>query len=181
MSRLLTIDPAQAGGKSKELLKAVEAKLKIIPNMTKVMANSPAVLQAYLAFSGALAEGALDPKLREQIALVVGQTNQCEYCVSAHSFIGEMVGLTDREIRASRVGESESARTTAALRFAQQILGNQGFAPEGAFGTLREAGFNDGEIAEIIANVALNVYTNYFNNAAAVEVDFPRVAIGKSA
>lgn len=181
MSRLSTIDPAEATGKSKELLEAVQAKLKITPNMTKVMANSPAVLQAYLAFSGALREGALDPKLQEQLALVVGQSNGCEYCVSAHSAIGKAVGLADTEIRAGRAGQSDSTRTEAALRFAQQIVELKGIVPESAIAVVRNAGFSDAEIAEIIANVALNVFTNYFNNAVAVEVDFPRVAVGKNA
>jgi len=181
MSRLPIIDPAVATGKSKELLDAVQAKLKITPNMTKVMANSPAVLQGYLGFSGALAAGLLDVKLREQIALAVGQSNQCEYCVSAHSAIGKMVGLNDREIRASRVGESDSGRTAAALHFAKQVLEHKGFVPDSAIEAVRAAGFSDGEIAEIIAHVALNVFTNYFNTAAGVDVDFPRVAIGQGA
>lgn len=181
MSRLSVIDPAKAAGKSKELLAVVQAKLKITPNMTRVMTNSPAVLQGYLAFSGALREGALDPKLQEQIALAVGQSNACEYCVSAHSAIGKAVGLTDREIQASRVGQSDSERTRAALRFAQQIVEHRGVVAESAIAVVRNAGFSDGEIAEIIANVALNVFTNYFNNATAVEVDFPRVAVGKNA
>jgi uncharacterized peroxidase-related enzyme len=181
MSRLSTIDPAKATGKSKELLEIVQATLKIIPNMTKVMANSPAVLQGYLAFSGALAEASLSPKLREQIALAVGQSNQCEYCVSAHSVIGKGAGLTDEEVRGSRRGEGESERTRAALRFARQLLENKGFVQESAIGSLRAAGFSDGEIAEIIAHVALNVFTNYFNTAAGVEIDFPRVAVGRSA
>ena len=181
MARLTIVDPAKATGKAKELLAAVQAKLKLTPNMARVMANSPAVLEGYLNFSGALAGGSLDAKLREQIALVVAQTNSCEYCLSAHSAIGKLVGLTDGEIEASRDGQGSTVRTTVALRFAHQVVESKGAVGDEAVAAVRNAGFNDGEIAEIIANVAVNIFTNYFNKAAAVDVDFPKVALGKVA
>lgn len=181
MARLPIVDPAKATGKAKELLDAVQAKLKITPNMTRVMANSPAVLEAYLGFSGALAGGSLDAKLRERIALAVGQANACEYCVSAHSAIGKLVGLSESEIAQSREGDGGGSRTTAALRFAREIVEKKGIVNDDAVRAARDAGFNDGELAEIVANVAVNLFTNYFNNVAAVDVDFPRVALRKTA
>ncbi len=111
MSRLPAIQTETATGKAKELLEAVHAKLKITPNMTRVMANSPAVLAGYLSFSGALAGGALHAKLREEIALEVGEQNSCQYCVSAHTALGKMAGLTDPEIDAARDGNSTSPKT----------------------------------------------------------------------
>lgn len=181
MPRLSPIQPDQATGKAKELLDAVQAKLKITPNMTRVMANSPAVLQGYLSFSGALAGGALDPKLREQIALEVGEQNACQYCVSAHTAIGKMTGLSDAEIEAARDAQSASSKNAAALQFARQIVAKKGLATEADVEAVRGAGFSDAEIAEIIAHVALNVFTNYFNNTAGVEVDFPKIALRKVA
>jgi uncharacterized peroxidase-related enzyme len=181
MSRLPAIQTETATGKAKELLEAVQAKLKITPNMTRVMANSPAVLQGYLSFSGALAAGALDPKLREQIALEVGEQNSCQYCVSAHTAIGKMTGLSDSEIEAARDARSALPKNTAALAFARQIVAKQGRPSDADLEAVRRAGFNDGEIAEIIAHVALNVFTNYFNNSAQVEVDFPKIALRQSA
>lgn len=175
MARLPIIDPATATGKAKELLAAVQSKLSITPNMTKVMANSPAVLNAYIGFSGALGEGALDAKLREQLALVVAESNGCDYCLSAHSAIGKMVGLNDNETLSSRDGKGTTARATEALAFAQKIITNRGKAKTGDLKQLRAAGFNDGEIAEIIAHVALNIFTNYFNNITEVDIDFPKV------
>jgi len=177
MSRLPAIQTESATGKAIELLEAVQAKLKITPNMTRVMANSAAVLQAYLSFSGALAAGSLDPKLREQIALEVGEQNTCQYCVSAHTAIGKLVGLTDPEIDAARDARSNSPKTAAALVFARQIVAKHGSISDDDFYAVRRAGFNDGEIAEIIAHVALNLFTNYFNNTAQVEVDFPKVIL----
>jgi uncharacterized peroxidase-related enzyme len=181
MARLKIIDPANATGKAKELLTAVQAKLKIIPNMTRVMANSPAVLEGYLSFNGALAGGSLDARLREQLALAVAEADRCEYCLSIHSAIGKRTGLSDVDIARSREGQGSSARATAALRFAQQVVEHKGIVSEEAVTAVRGAGFNDGEIAEIVANVALNIFTNYFNNVAAVDLDFPKVALAKSA
>jgi uncharacterized peroxidase-related enzyme len=177
MSRLPTIQTENAAGKAKQLLEAVQAKLKITPNMTRVMANSPAVLEAYLSFSGALAGGSLPPKLREEIALEVGEQNACQYCVSAHTAIGKMTGLTDAEIEQAREAHSSSPKHAAALAFARQLVAKKGQVADADFLALRQAGFSEGDIAEIIAHVALNVFTNYFNTAAQVEVDFPKVAL----
>lgn len=181
MARLRTIDPREASGKAKELLEAVQSKLKITPNMTKVMANSPAVLQAYIAFSGALEGGLLEAGLRERVALLAAQENSCEYCLSAHATLGKMAGLNEAEIAEGRRAQGGSGKETAALRFAQQLIEKKGIVDESQVRTIRAAGYNDGEIAEIIAHVALNVFTNYFNNTAGVEVDFPRLTLRKSA
>ncbi len=181
MSRLAAIQPQAATGKAKELLDAVQAKLKITPNMAKVMANSPAVLEAYLSFNGALAKGSLDAKLREEIALEVGEQNSCQYCVSAHTAIGKLTGLTDSEIYQAREARSGSARNAAALQFARELVVKKGRATDADVETVRRVGFSDGEIAEIIAHVALNIFTNYFNNTAEVEVDFPKIALRQSA
>ncbi len=177
MSRLPAIQTENAPGKAKTLLEGVQAKLKITPNMTRVMANSPAVLQAYLSFSGALAAGALDAKLGERLALSVGEQNACQYCVSAHTAIGKMTGLSDSESDAARNARSESPKIEAALHFAHELVAKKGRASDADFAGVRAAGWNDAEIAEIIAHVALNIFTNYFNNAIQVEVDFPKIAL----
>lgn len=181
MSRLPAIQTETASGKARQLLEAVQAKLKITPNMTRVMANSPAVLEAYLAFNGALAGGSLPAKLREEIALEVGEQNACQYCVSAHTAIGKLTGLTDTEIEQAREARSSSPKHTAALMFARHVVANRGQITDGDFEAARQAGFSDGEIAEIVAHVALNVFTNYFNTAAQVDVDFPKVALRRAA
>lgn len=178
---LKAIQPETATGKAKELLDGVHAKLKMTPNMMRVMANSPAVLQGYLSFSGALAGGALDAKLREEIALEVGEQNACQYCVSAHTALGKMAGLTNAEIQAAREGESNSTKNAASLQLAKTIVADRGHIDEGQLEKARRAGLTDPEIAEVIAHVALNVFTNYFNNVAGVEVDFPKIALGHGA
>ena len=177
MARLQTVDPKNASPETKQLLDAVQSALGMIPHMTKVMANSPAVLKGYLDFSGDLSKGKLEGKLREQIALISAQSNACSYCLSAHTAIGKMVGLDDAAISASRHGKGSSEQGTAALTFASQVLDAKGQVTAAQVQAVRDAGFSDGEIAEIIANVALNVLTNYFNVAADVEIDFPQVLV----
>ena len=176
MSRLNTIDPSTATGKAKDLLGAVKSKLGIVPNMTRVMANSPAVLESYLGFSGALAGGLLDAQTREKIALLTSQENRCDYCLSAHTAIGKMVGLSSQQILESRKGNGSTPRATAALVFAKRVLETHGQIDESDLKTVRDSGFSDGEVAEIIAHVALNVFTNYFNIATDVAIDFPKVS-----
>ena len=176
MSRLQTIDPSNATGKAKQLLDAVKAKLGMVPNMTRVMATSPAVLESYLSFSGALAGGLLDARTREKLALLTAQENGCDYCLSAHTAIGKMVGLKDEEIVDSRRGNGHNPRATAALTFARHVLEAKAQISEAELAEVRSAGFSDGEIAEIIAHVALNVFTNYFNIATDVDIDFPKVS-----
>jgi uncharacterized peroxidase-related enzyme len=176
MSRLQAVDPSTATGKAKDLVDAVKAKLGLVPNMTKVMANSPEVLEAYLGFNGALAGGHLDPKIREQLALVTAQQNHCDYCLSAHTAIGKMVGLKPEQILESRKGTGNSEKATVALTFAKRVLDSKGQIGESDLAAARAACFSDGEIAEIIAHVALNVFTNYFNVATEVDIDFPKVS-----
>lgn len=177
MARIKVIDPAQAMGKSKELLDALQKSLKSVPNLAKALANSPAALKAWIEFSGALSKGSLSAKLEQEIAVAVAQKNGCEYCLSAHTAIGRLVGLTDQQILDSRQGQGTSSKDTAALTFVRELLDRRGQVSAGSVQILRDEGFTDGDIAEIIANVALNIFTNYFNIALDVDLDFPRVAL----
>jgi len=177
MQRINVIDPAEATGKTKKLLDGVQAKLGMTPNLMKTLASAPAALEAYLNFGAALGTGNLDAKFREQIAIAVAQANSCEYCLSAHATIGKMVGLTPEEITASRDSHSEDAKRKAGLQLAQAIVVQRGEVSDAALTSARTAGYTDGEITEIVANVAVNIFTNYFNLVARTEVDFPRVQL----
>ena len=176
MSRIHTVDPATATGKTKDLLDAVQRSLGVTPNMVRTMATSTSVLQGYLALSGALAGGNLPVALREQIALAVAQSNSCSYCLSAHSYLASHVaGISDDAIAETRRYRSSDPRTDAVLTFVRDVNERRGDVGDTDIQRLREAGFSDGDIAEVLANVALNVFTNYFNKAVDVEIDFPVV------
>jgi uncharacterized peroxidase-related enzyme len=177
MTRITPIDPTTATGRAKELLDAVKAKMGAVPNLTRVMAASPPVLEGYLGLSGALGQpGALPAKTKEQLALVTGEANGCDYCVSAHSFLGKKAGLSELEVASSRRGTSDDAKTAALLQFARLVLERRGRVADADLDAVRAAGFGDAEIAEAVAHVALNVFTNFLNNVAQTPIDFPKAA-----
>lgn len=173
MTRIQPVSPEGAAGKTKKLLDAVEAKLGMTPNMIKTMAQSPAVLEGYLNLSGALGGGKLSAKLREQIALTSAEINNCAYCASAHTAIGKAAGLDEGEILSARQGQATDEKAEGALRFARTIIVNRGEVSDKELEAVRAVGFDEGEVAEIVANVALNIFTNYFNQIAGTEIDFP--------
>ncbi len=176
MPRLRAIETARAEPRTKALLEGVQKKLGMTPNLMRTMANSPAVLEAYLGFGNTLAKGELQPKLREQIALTVGELNQCQYCLSAHTALGKMVGLGDEEIADSRRGVSPDRKTEAVLQFARKVVTERGWVSDEDLAAVRAAGTSDAEIAEVVAHVAVNTFSNYFNHVAETDVDFPKVA-----
>jgi len=177
MQRIQALDPAETTGKTRRLLDGVQAKLGLTPNLMKTLATAPAALEAYLNFGAALSTGALDAKFREQIAIAVAQANSCEYCLSAHSALGTLAGLTPEELQASREAHAADAKRDAGLRFAQAIVVQRGEVSDAAVAQVRQAGYSDGEITEIVANVAINIFTNYFNHVARTDVDFPVVPV----
>ena len=178
MHRIDAIDPQTATGTARTLLDGVERKLGFVPNFMRTLAVSPATLDAYLSFNDRLSHGILGPKLREQLALTVAYSNSCEYCLAAHTAIGRTVGLTPSQLEAAYTADSTDPQIAAALHFAQKVVQNRGHVGDQDVAEVRQAGYGDAEIAEIIGHVALNVLTNYFNAVAQTVVDFPRT--GKS-
>lgn len=174
MTRIAPINRNDASEKSQQLLDAVQSKLGMTPNMMSTMAHSAATLDAYLKFSDALSKGTLNGRVREQIALAVGQANSCQYCLSAHSAIGKMVGLSSEDIREARVGTATDSKSDALLKLAVQIVETRGNLSDEDISIAREANVTDAELTELVANVALNLLTNYFNHVADTEVDFPQ-------
>ncbi len=175
MTRITAVDRHDADESVRRNFDAIEKKLGVVPNMMRTMAQSPHVLEGYLGLSGALSHGRLPATLQEQIALAIAEANACDYCLSVHSALGRGAGLSEDQLAASRNGRAANAKTNAALQFALAVLQRRGGVSDDELARVRAAGFSDGEIAEIIAHVALNVLTNYFNRAADTEIDFPQV------
>jgi uncharacterized peroxidase-related enzyme len=178
MNRISAIDRNVAEDSVARTFDGIQKKLGMVPNMMRTMAHSPVVLEGYLGLSGALSRGRLPATLQEQIALAIAEANACNYCLSAHSALGRRAGLSDVELAASREGQATDGKAKAALQFALAILEHRGGVSEQEFARVRTAGFSDADIAEIIAHVALNVLTNYFNRAADTDIDFPPVTAG---
>ena len=181
MSRITPLDPSAAAEPARTLLAGVQATLGVTPNMMKTMAASPAVLKGYLGLNDALGTGVLEHAFREQIALTVGQTNACGYCLAAHHVLGAMAGLTAEEMARSRDARSRNPRREAGLQFAHAVVVDRGQVSDAALAKVRAAGFDDAEIVEIVANVALNIFTNYVNHVAQTTIDFPRVDLASAA
>jgi uncharacterized peroxidase-related enzyme len=176
MARLTAINPETATGKTKELFNAVQGKLGAVPNMMRTMGNSPALLGGYLNFSGALGGGTLGAKTGELIALAVSELNGCDYCLSAHTYIGAKLLKADAAtLEAARNATAADPKTDAILKFAIKVANTKGRVSAGDLQAVKAAGLTEGEIGEVIGHVALNVLTNYFNNAAETVVDFPVV------
>jgi uncharacterized peroxidase-related enzyme len=172
MTRLPLIDPNEPG-EAKATLDAVNAQLKSVPNLFRVAANSPAALKALVAMESALGKGALRARVREQIAIAVAQENGCDYCLSAHTAIGKMIGVTESQLADARTGRADDPKVDAILVLAVQIVRVRGDLSATDLAAARAAGVTDAEIVEIVANVALNILTNYLNIAADTEIDFP--------
>lgn len=178
MSVLPLIEPTTATGPAVGLLAAVQQSLGVTPNMTKAMANSPALLKGYLEFWGALGKGVLTEPVRERIALVIAQKNGCSYCLSAHTYLAEHVAkVSENEIIAARKAESNDSKIAALLAFAALVNETRGAISERDVIAVRATGATDEEIAETIGHVALNVLTNYFNKANNTDVDFPLIEV----
>lgn len=177
MSRIQQVKPESAQGQTAELFSAVRSKLGMVPNMMRAMGNSPTALHAYLQFSGSLANGVLSAKERELIALTVGQSNRCDYCLAAHTALGKMAGLNAEQIRDARIGNAVDSKTEALVRFSKKLVDERGRVTDEDLNTLRQFGFDDEHLAEIIANVAVNIFTNYFNHVAETDIDFPKAEV----
>lgn len=176
MTRLNALNPEQAGGKTKELFNSIQSKLGVIPNMMRTMGNSPALLEGSLLLSDALGKGLLGAKTGELIALAVAESNGCKYCLAAHTFIGaNALKMDAKTLNEARKGKGADAKTDAILKFAKTLVNKQGRANDADVDLLKSAGVSEAEICEVIGHVALNILTNYFNNTANTEPDFPEV------
>ena len=174
--RIPSIQPNDATGKTKELFDGVKAKIGLVPNIFKLLAQSPLGLEGFLQFSGALAGGSLDAATRERIALAVANVNGCDYCNAAHTAVAKSLKLSAEEIEANRQGHSSDAQASVAVAFARKVAVTRADVSEADIQALRQAGYSDVQIVEIVLNVAYNVITNYVNEAFKTEIDFPRTA-----
>ena len=173
MPRINAVDTTQVDSETQALFARLAKRFGKTPNLVRTMAVSPAVLNAYLTFGRSLNRSSLSAKVREQIGLAVSELNRCQYCLSAHATLGKMAGLTDDEIAESRRGASSDRKTDAILHFAGKVVKERGWVRDDDVQSVRDAGASDAEIAEVVASVALNIFTNYFVHVAGIEVGFP--------
>lgn len=181
MTRIQPVDHATVSGQAKDLLDGVKDAIGMVPNLYATLAQSPTVLDGYLSLSKALGNGILSAQLREQIALTVAGINSCDYCASAHTALGKMAGLDDQELVRNLGGNASDAKTQAALNLTAAVVRKSGNVSDHDLKDVRAAGYSEGEIVEIVANVTANIFTNYFNHVAGTDIDFPVVTKQKAA
>lgn len=177
MSRINVIEHKSANEEQKLLLDAIQSQLGMVPNFLKVFANSPSALRAFLGLHGIAGEGSLDPQTRERIALALAQQNTCEYCLSAHTAIGRKAGLNGSEIEANRAGTSQDAKAAAAVKFAKSLAEHSGEVTTAEILDVRNAGYSESDIVEIITHVGMNILTNILGKASRLDIDFPKVEL----
>lgn len=173
----INLDTTQVANQSQALLTQIHGAFGTTPNMFKAVANSPAALQSMWSSFGALGKGSLGAKLGEQIAVAIANSNRCEYCLAAHTVLGQAAGATAEEMQAAQRGQSAELKTAAVLAFALKVVKQRAQIDRSDINGLRELGYDDEHIVEIMAHIALNVYTNYINIALDVPLDFPKVAL----
>ncbi len=181
MTRMNLVDPASATPAVQPTLDQIKGVFGVVPNMFKAVANSPAALSSMWSAFGALGGGTIGSRLGEQIAVAIANRNACQYCLAVHTVLGQKAGASAADMAAAQIGQSSDPRTSAALQFALKIVESRGQASAEDVKALRAAGFDDGAIVEIIAHVALNLFTNYINVALDVPVDFPSVKLRHAA
>lgn len=175
MPRISPLTLETATGEAEATLTAIKGKIGMVPNIYATMAHAPAALNAALGLGEALGKSSLSPALREQLALTIAGVNSCDYCASAHTTIGKGAGVAEDELASNLTGNASDPKTQAFLTLAKNIVDKQGNLSDADLSTARDAGINDQEIIEVVAVVAQNIFTNYFNHIADPEIDFPVV------
>ncbi len=181
MIRITLVNPTDATGPVEQTFAEIKSAFGVVPNMFRAVANSPEALASMWGSFTALGGGRLGAKLGEQIAVTIADRNNCNYCLAAHTVLGQKAGASAQEMADAQGGRSADPRTQAALAFAVKVVDARADIAAADVDALRKAGFDDGEVVEIIAHVALNLFTNYVNVALDVPVDFPGVKLTRAA
>lgn len=181
MPRIQPVNPDAASGDAATHLATAKKMFGGTPNLVTTAANAPSALGAMLGMFANVGKGTLGPKVGEQIAIAVAQSNGCGYCLSAHTAIGTMHKIDLAELHAAKRAASAQPKTDALLKLAVAINEQRGQVSDAVLATARAAGITDPEIVEVVGHVALNVFTNYLNNVADTTIDFPVVALEQAA
>jgi len=176
MARTTALMPDQVPADSKPTLDAFTKNIGFTPNMMAIFAQSPIAFNAWAALLGSLSK-ALDVKTRDSIGLAVSEVNGCNYCLTVHSFTAEhMAKLPADEVILARKGHAYDPKREAAIQFARKVIETRGRVSDSDLRAVREAGYSEANIIEIVALVAMYSLTNFFNNVFDPEKDFPAVA-----
>ena len=175
MPRIQPVSDDQASPEAAEIFGAITQKIGKVPNLYRTLGHAPSVLGGLLQLGDVLDGGSLSAPVKEQIALRVANRNACDYCESAHTTIGKMVGLTEDQTVEARRGRADDAHAQAVLALTDAILEREGFVTNDQLQAARDAGLTDGQVFEVVGQVIKNYFTNFVNHIAETEVDFPAI------
>ncbi len=175
MPRIEPLSDDQATGQAAELFSAITQKIGKVPNLYRTLGQAPSVLAGLLQLGETLDGGSLSAPVKEQIALRVANRNSCDYCESAHTAIGKMVGLSEEQTIDARQGQADDDKAQAVLNLVDAILEREGFVTDDQLAAARDAGLSDAEVLEVTGQVVKNFFTNFVNHIAQTEVDFPKI------
>jgi uncharacterized peroxidase-related enzyme len=170
MSRITAISLANATDATRPALEGVQKKIGFLPNLFSTLAKAPVALDTYLQASALLGKTSLSAKEKEAVYLATSQVNGCDYCLAAHTLFASKTGLSAQDIVAARQGELNAYATLA-----YQLTESRGHLSDEQIAAARAAGIDDTKIIEVIALVAVQTLTNYLNNTALTEIDFPAI------
>jgi uncharacterized peroxidase-related enzyme len=181
MARIAIPGRDDAPAESQAILDHVNKMLGFVPNLHRLMSISPNVLGGWASLMGSLSK-TLDLKTRDGIALAVSEADGCNYCLAAHSYISTNLAKTSpEEIDLNRQGRSSDPKRQAAFAFAKALIETRGKVSDAQFAAVRDAGWTDANIVEMIALTAQFLLTNFMNNAVKTPIDFPQVEPAKEA
>ena len=181
MSVLKPIEPSDATGVTKEIFDHLEKNMNRIPAMVRVMAHSPAIAETYMHFNQALAKSSLSPRTLALITVAIAEISGCDYTLSIGIALARRHGVEEPELAAARAGRAEDDKTARTLEFATSIVRRVGQVPHEDVERLRQSGFSDREIVDIIGAVGLNIFRNYFNLVVGTDIDVPVARTSRSA
>ena len=175
MPRTAPLTPELVPADSKPTLDAFTKNIGFTPNMMATFAHSPIAFNAWATLLGSLSK-ALDVKTRDSIGLAVSEVNGCNYCLTVHSFTAEhMAKLSAEDITLARKGHASDPKRDAAVNFARKVIETRGKVSHEDVQAVRDAGYTDANVIEIVTLVAMYTLTNFFNNVFDPEHDFPAV------
>ena len=175
MPRIEALKPEEVPADSKDTLDIFTKNIGFTPNMMATFAASPIAFNTWAAFFGGMSK-ALDVKTRDSIGLAVSEVNGCNYCLTVHSYTAEhMAKLSPDDIILARKGHSTDPKRDAAVQFARRVTETRGQGSDSDLARVREAGYSDANIIEIVSLVAMYAMTNFINNVSNPDRDFPHV------
>jgi uncharacterized peroxidase-related enzyme len=177
MSRTAIPARDDAPAEAQQLLDAIAKQLRFVPNMYRAASTSPNALTGMMSFKMAISS-ALDPRTLTRIALAVSQINECQYCLSLHTHLGmNYSGLSPVEMMLNRQGISHNKKTRTLLSFVQKVVRERGKVTKIDLQSMRDDGYSDEQIVEIVTASVYYVFTNLINNVFDIDVDFPKTEI----